>query len=183
MFERLMGIISLKAPVYKQVAEDKSAMKDAVIIVVVVSLIQGLMVGSLPDTGGINIGGGVAQAILTMVFALLGWVVTAWLLAMVAKSFGGDTDMNEMLRVTGHVYIFNLVVILRLTILISSALLCATSIVGVIALVLSIIGYVIGVREAAGFTTGKAVATAVIAAIGGYVITGPLSSMISGLFL
>lgn len=166
MFDRIMGIITLKAPTYKAVAEDEKATKEAMIIVLVVAVIQGLIVGFLtPDAAGLS------RAVSIIVGGFVQWYVAAWLLATIAKAFGGKTDTNEMLRVTGYVYIFNLAVLLNLAGWISASLLCVTSIIGIAILVLSLIGYVIGVREAAEFSTGNAVITALIAAVVNFVIS------------
>jgi hypothetical protein len=176
MFERIMGIITLKAPVYKSVAEDSNATKEATIIVVAVSLIQGLVMGFLLPEGS-----GFMGAVSTVLSGLVGWYVSAWLLATIAKAFKGKTDINEMLRVTGFVSIFNLAVLLNLAIWISPSLICVTSLIGLVILVLSLIGYVIGVREAAEFSTGNAVVTALIAAIASFLIS-LVGSMLASLF-
>lgn len=164
MFNRIMGIITLKAPTYKEVAEDPKATQEATIIVATVSIIQAIL-GFL-GIGGTSVGnGGVMRAILAIVFAFITWYVAAWLLSVVAKAFGGKTDTSEMLRVTGYVYVFNLVGILALLGLIAPALLCISGLIGFVALILSMIGYVIGVREAAEFSTGNAIITALIAVV------------------
>lgn len=181
MFDRIMGILTLKAPVYKQVAEDQSATQTAGIIVAVVTFIQGFIVG-LTKTGEVDFLGGIVKGIVGLILGLIGWFVAAWLLATIAKAFGGKTDIKEMLRVTGFVSMFSLAVLLNLAGLISQSLLCVTSIIGIIILILSIIGYCIGVREAAEFSTGKAIITAILAVIGNWVITGPISSLILSLF-
>ena len=181
MFERIMGIVTLKAPTYKAVAEDEAATKQAMMIVIVVSLIQGFVVGLMPAAGGVSFAGGLMRAVINLVFGLASWYVSAWLLATIAKAFGGKTDIKEMLRVTGFVYIFNLAVLLNLAGLISTSLLCITSIIALVILVLSLIGYVIGVREAAEFSTGNAVVTALIATVASFLVA-LAGSMIAGIF-
>ncbi len=177
--ERLMGVITLKAPVYRTIAEDPEATKPAGIIVAVVALIQGFCVGLAASA---NIGTAILQAGVNLVLSLIAWFVSSWLLAAIAKAFGGKTDTQEMLRVTGHVFIFNLAGILILATLISQSLSCVTSILALVILVLSFIGYFIGVREAAEFSTGKAIGTAILASLASFVITGPLSALINSLF-
>ncbi|MFZ5882107.1 MAG: hypothetical protein ACOY0R_22270, partial [Chloroflexota bacterium] len=66
--------------------------------------------------------------------------------------------------------------------LIATALLCVTSMIGLVILALSIVGYVIGVREAAEFSTTNAVITAVLAAIANFVIS-LIGGVIAGLFM
>ena len=181
MFERIMGIITLKAPTYKAVAEDEKATKEAMMIVIIVAVINGLVVGFLtPGVAGVSIVSGLLRAVVTVIVGLVTWYVSAWLLATIAKLFGGKTDTNEMLRVTGYVAIFDLVALLTLVAFISPALACVAGIIGLVVLVLRLIGYVIGVREAAEFSTGNAVVTALIVIVISWVISW-IGTLISGM--
>jgi Yip1 domain. len=170
-----MGVITLKAPIYRQIADDKTGTMSAAMIVVVARLVSGFFSGLVnvdAQTGGatVSIIGAVLAAILTVIVGLIAWVVSAWVLAFVAKAMGGKTDTSEMLRVTGYVEVFGLVGILSVLGLISPALLCVVGIIGLVAGILRLIGYVIGVREAAEFSTTNAIITAVIAAVVNFII-------------
>jgi hypothetical protein len=162
LMERLLGIITFKAPIYKEIAEDQDATGIAAVIVVVVAIFVGFVSG-LFQTGQINaqfadqgvsmdlnpLVAGVFGAVIQPVFSLIGWGIGSWLLALIAsKFFEGKTNTSEMLRVLGFTYIFNILGIIP----------C----VGIVGWVLSIVGAVIGIREAAEFDTGKAVLTVVI---------------------
>ena len=174
MLDRIMGVIMLKAPVYKEIAEDKQGTSQAAIVVVVATLISGFFSGlvkvSQTGTVSVSIVGAILGAILGVIFGLIAWVVAAWVLQFVAKMMGGKTDTGEMMRVTGFVQIFSLVGVLNVAALISAALVCVTGLVGFVVAILSLIGYIIGVREAAEFSTGNAVITAIIAAIVNFII-------------
>ncbi|HEX7592545.1 MAG TPA: Yip1 family protein [Anaerolineae bacterium] len=175
MLDRIMGVITLKAPIYRQIADDKTGTMSAAMIVVVARLVSGFFSGLVnvdAQTGGatVSIIGAVLAAILTVIVGLIAWVVSAWVLAFVAKAMGGKTDTSEMLRVTGYVEVFGLVGILSVLGLISPALLCVVGIIGLVAGILRLIGYVIGVREAAEFSTTNAIITAVIAAVVNFII-------------
>ncbi|MBI5034591.1 MAG: YIP1 family protein [Chloroflexi bacterium] len=175
MLDRIMGVVTLKAPVYRGIADDQSATSQAGIIVVIVSLISGFFSGLVSvntQTGAtsVNIVGAVISAIVGLIFGLIAWVVAAWVLQFVAKMLGGKTDTGEMMRVTGYVQIFGLVSILNVLALAGTALSCVTGLLGFVVAILSLIGYIIGVREAAEFSTGNAVITAVIAAIVNFII-------------
>lgn len=175
MLNRIMGVITLKAPVYREIAEDKSATTTAAIIVVVMALIAGFFSGlvQLDGTTGassITIVGAIVGAILAVIFGLIGWVLSAWVLAFVAKTFfGGKTDTGEMMRVTGFVEAFSIVSVLNI-LKIVPPLACVAGLVAFVVAILRLIGYVIGVREAAEFSTGNAVITAIIAAIVNFII-------------
>ncbi|MBM3129351.1 MAG: YIP1 family protein [Chloroflexi bacterium] len=185
--ERIMGVLTLKAPVYKEIAEDKSATTMAAIIVVITTLVSGFFKGlvHVNETTGaasVSIGGAVLGAILTLIFGLIGWVIAAWVLQLVAGWFGGKTDTGEMMRVTGHVEVFSLIAVLNVLTLGGTALACVTGLVGLIVGILKLVGYVIGVREAAEFTTGKAVVTALIAAIINFLIVAiPVGALMATL--
>ncbi len=175
MLDRIMGVITLKAPIYRQIADDKTATGQAAIIVVIAQLIRGFFGGLVQlngQTGAMNVSivGAIVGAIVAVIIGLIAWVVAAWVLAFVAKQFGGKTDTNEMLRVTGYVEIFSIVAVLNILLIGGSALACVVGLVSLIVAILKLIGYIIGVREAAEFSTGNAIVTAIIAAIVNFLI-------------
>jgi hypothetical protein len=174
MLDRIMGVITLKAPVYRQIAEDKSDTTNAAIIVAIVTLISGFFSGLVsidPATGNssVSIVGAILGAILGVIFGLIAWAVSSWVLQFIAKQLGGKTDTGEMLRVTGYVQVFGLVSVLNILAL-AGPLACISGLMGFVVAILRLIGYVIGVREAAEFTTTNAIITAVIAAIVQFII-------------
>lgn len=171
MFDRIMGIITLKPQTYKAVAEDESLTQEAMLIVIVVAVLTGLVSGVTTQMiAGGSFVTGLLRGVVAIIFGLITWYVAAFLLATVANAFGGKTNTNEMLRVTGYVYVFNLVGVLVILALISPALVCLTTPISFVALILSLIGYVIGIREAAEFSTGNAVITALIVAVVSFII-------------
>ncbi|MBI4785641.1 MAG: YIP1 family protein [Chloroflexi bacterium] len=172
MLDRLMGVITLKPAVYREIAHDQNATGQAAIIVVVMALFSGIvgaivlaaMSSSLPP--GTAIGSPVGSAIRTIITAIISWLIGAWVIAFVSKTFfGGKTDTGEMLRVFGFTQIFQVIAIVP----------CIGTIV---ALVLSLIGAVIGIREASEFDTTKAILTGIVA----FVILLIVSAIL-GLFL
>ena len=175
MLDRIMGVITLKAPVYRQIADDKTATMQAATVLVIATLISGFFGGLVSinaqtGTTAVSIGGAVLGAIIGVILALIGWVISSWVLQFVAKALGGKTDLGEMLRVTGFVEVFSLVGVLNILILAGTALSCVVGLVGFVAAILKFIGYLIGVREAAEFSTTNAIITAVIAAIVNFII-------------
>ncbi len=154
LVERLQGIVTFKAPVYREVAHDANALQPAAIIVVVATLVIGILNGLTSSPLGPV--GGIALSILG---ALVFWLLGSWLAAFVAsRLFQGQTNAMEMLRVLGHAYVLQLPVIIPF-------------IGAIIALVLSVIANVLAIREAAGLDTQKAVLTAVIVNIILFVIS------------
>lgn len=159
--DRILGVLTLKAPIYKEIAEDENATTTAAIIVVVMALfagvvgavLLGLVASSLPPGQAAQVGTPLGSAIRTIVNAIIGWLIGSWVIAFVSKTFfGGRTNFGEMLRVFGYTQIFQVFAIVP----------CLGTLV---ALVLSLVGAVIGIREASEFSTGKAVMTAIVAFI------------------
>lgn len=163
--DRLMGVVTFKAPVYKDIAHDPAALQPAAIIVVAVAVISAVVSGLLS-------GAGIVFGLITAVLAvLLGWVVGSWLTAFVAKQFfQGQTNTGEMLRILGHTYIFQIVSIIPI-------------IGGLIALVLNIIATIIAIREAASLDNTKALLTAIIVNVIVFVATLIIGGVIAGLFI
>ena len=186
MLERIIGVITLKAPIYRQIADDQTATPQALSIVVVASLVRGFFENLVKITNGTthaSVLGAIVGAIGALIIGLVAWVFTAWVLAFVAKTLGGKTDTSEMLRVTGYVNVFSLVGVLNIFLLISPALSCITGLISLVVGILSLIGYVIGVREAAEFSTGNAIITAVIAAIINFLIVVVIGGSVAAFVL
>ncbi|CAG0970941.1 hypothetical protein ANRL3_01496 [Anaerolineae bacterium] len=175
MLNRIMGVITLKAPVYKEIAEDKSATTSAAIIVVVMaffSAIVGAIIlvavsGMLPPEQVAAAGSPIGSAVKTIINQIVGWLVGSWVIAFVAKTFfGGKTDTGEMLRVFGFTQVFGIFNIVP----------CIGTIA---ALILSLIGAVIGIREAAEFDTTKAILTAIVAFIALMIVSAIIGTILA----
>jgi hypothetical protein len=164
--DRLIGVVTFKAPVYREIADDTTATGPAALIVVVVAAIVGILGGIISGQSG---GGIVANTITVIIAQLIGWVVGAWLLGFVAKQFfQGKTDTSEMLRITGYTSIFQIVGIIP--------------VIGIIGGILQIVANVIGIREAAEFDTTKAILTAVIAGVIVLIVTLIITGILFGIF-
>ncbi len=161
LVNRLIGIITFKTPVYKEVAEDKTATSMAAIIVVVVAVLVGLISGLISSGRSL-----VYTLAYTIIVQLIGWAIGSWLLAFIAKQFfHGDTDTGEMLRVTGHTSIFQILGVIPF--------------LGIIGSILQAVANVIGIREAAGFDTTKAILTVVIEWVIILVISGIIGAILA----
>ncbi|BCX05335.1 MAG: hypothetical protein KatS3mg053_3273 [Candidatus Roseilinea sp.] len=164
LIERLQGIVTFKAPVYREVAHDANALQPAAIIVIVVTLLVGVISGLLGSPLGF-----IGAILLSIFGALIGWLLGSWLTAFVAsRFFQGQTNTTEMLRILGHTYIFQIPVIIPL-------------VGSIIALVLGIVATVLAIREAAGLDTQKAILTAIIVNVIIFVLSLILGGVIAGL--
>ncbi len=169
MLDRIAGVIALRSSAYRAVADDEGGTGGAFLIVLVVTLVTGFVNGFVrisqaAQTVTPSLPAGIASAVATAILGIVGWAIGSWILTFVAKViFQGKTKTVEMLRVTGYVHVFDLVSILSLLAFFSPALFFIAGIIAFVAAILRLIGYIIGVREAAEFSTGKAIITAVIA--------------------
>jgi hypothetical protein len=178
MIDRLIGVITLKAPVYKEIAEDTQGTTQAALIFIVCTAINGFF-SRLVVAGGFHLGRALLGLIFGVLIGLVGWVVTAWVLSFVANALEGKTDLQEMLRVTGYVSVFSLVGVINVLAVVG-VLGCVTGLISLAVAILSLIGYLIGIREAAGFDTTKAVITAIVAVVVNFVIVVVIGGLIFG---
>ncbi|MCC7164231.1 MAG: YIP1 family protein [Anaerolineae bacterium] len=155
--DRIVGVLTLKPPVYRGIAEDSSATGMAAIIVAIVSLINsaigafvvpglGIRVPSI--LGGVGSSNPIMDVVMTVVLGLVGWALFSVVIGFGAKLLGGKSSIGKMLRVFGFASIF----------LVVGTIPC----LGILGMILGIVATIIGLREAAEFSTGKAIATGVI---------------------
>jgi hypothetical protein len=151
--DRIMGILTFKAPTYREVAEDPKATGEAATIVIVMAILSAILSWAITSARGVSAGSPIGSAVGSLLGTLIGWLVGAWLLAWVSKTFfQGRTNTSEMLRVTGYIAVFDIVQVIP--------------IIGpFIAGILHLIGYIIGIREAAEVTTSQAIGIAIIVVV------------------
>ncbi len=175
IMERLLGAITLKPEIYREIAHDTKATTQAAIIVVAVALIVGVIayIGkvdpSLSGTASSLMGpdkrNPLAKAIVFVIQELLIWFGAAWVIAAVAHGyFKGNTNTGEMLRVFGYSRIFQILLVLGVF---SAVIAQITSIAG---FVLSITAAVIGIKAATDFSTGKAALIGIFSIVLGAVL-------------
>jgi len=173
MFNRILGIITFKSSMYLTIAKDGAATRQATILVAVVAFVQWLcsnMVTSLANGVGINFGGSILSLLITIIFGLIVWLVTGWLLAVIANAFGGKTSAGEMLRVAGFVQVFGLLSIFSLVALVSPSLTFVNILIAIAMIGLMLGGYFVGARKVANLSTDKAIVTAFLVSVAGLFI-------------
>lgn len=146
MVDRMKGAALLDVSIYEEVEADTTATGQAAAVVAIVAVAQG--VGSM----GLG-GGGMIGAVLG---SLLGWLVWAGITYLIGdKILGGTATWGELLRTLGFAQSPGILAVLGLIPLLG----------GIVRLVLAVwvlIAGVIAIRQALDFSTGKAIATAVI---------------------
>lgn len=168
--DRIVGVLTLRPSVYRGIAEDSSATVMAAIIVAIVSLINsaigafvvpGLGIQLPSILGGVGSSNPILDVVMTVIFGLIGWALFSVVIGFGAKLLGGKTTIGKMLRVFGFASIF----------LVVGAIPC----LGILGMILGIIATIIGVREAAEFSTGKALVTGII----GFVVFAVVAVILS----
>jgi hypothetical protein len=174
--DRIMGVLTLKSPVYRQIAEDQSATKTAAIIVAVVAVLTGVVGAVVVGTIGSQLPAGVGvssnpigYAIQAILLSFLGWGIGSWVMGFVGNMLGGKTNTGEMLRVFGYASIFNLLGIIP----------C----LGFVGWILGIIATVIGIREAAEVSTGKALVIGVVGFIAVIIVSTIIGAILGAIGL
>jgi len=173
MFGRILGILTFRRATYLEVAKDRNAIGQAVILVVISSLLYGFIgvaiVGIWAGAGRGNIVHVIGRGAIASFSAFAGWIIIAVLLVLVAALFQGKSTVGEMLRVTGFVGgAFSIpVYFCGFVLVILGAVSAVEVVVGLIA-VLELGGYTIGVSEAAGITMRRAFVTSLIASFVGF---------------
>ncbi len=155
---KMVRAAKLDVDLYEEVEADKTATRQAFMVVLISSIASGLGFGlqvllfGSDDAGGADViwalvGGIVSAIVMWLVFAWLTYIIGTKLLA------GPETsaDWGELLRTLGFST--------------APGVLRIIPYVGLFALVWMIIAGVIAVRQACDFTTGRAIGTCILAII------------------
>jgi hypothetical protein len=165
---RLLDVVLFRAPAYREIAEEPAAARSAAAIVILVAALVGFVGGmtsvSTPVNGRVLAAGpthGLARMLIEVCAALVSWLVSAAVGAFVARAlFRGRTDTAEMRRVLGYASVFRVLWLLPYGFTLSW--------------ILSGVGTVIAMREAAEFDTPRAVITAAIAWVAAFAVSGAI---------
>ncbi len=146
--ERLTGALMLDASVYEEVEHDTSAMGQAAGVVALGAVASGI--GAMAGAGVSGVFGGVLMA-------FVGWALGAAVVWLVGVQMMGHTsDFPELLRTLGFASAPRILAVLGII-----------PILGIVAnlavLALSLVAWVIAVRQALDVETGRAVLVCVLA--------------------
>jgi hypothetical protein len=185
LIERMIRAAQLDVGVYEEVEHDESATQQALIVVILValaSIIGGIISvamspavpAGVPGAAQPSIVGAIVGGLLS---AFLGWILWAYVTYFVGTSFfGGTATPGEMLRTLGFAQAPG---VLRILIFIP----VLGGIIGFITAIWTLVTGVIAIRQALDFTTGKAIATAVISFIVVIIVMAVLGLILAGIGL
>lgn len=162
IIDRAKRVMQLDQPVFRTIARDPNATRQAAIVVGVVAIASAI--------GGANDGfGGI---ILGIIGALVGWLVFAGLAWFFGTNIFGtpttSTNWESLLRTLGYAQAPNVLAIFGFIPLIGW-------IAAFIGSIWAVVAAVIAIRETLAFSTGRAIITAIIAAIASGLVMGILS--------
>jgi hypothetical protein len=180
LFQRMLRAAKIESQLYEEVEADTSATGQALLAVVLVSCTSGIgsgisaaMKGNASAVGFLGglISGIIGSLIVWFVFSLLCF----WLGTTVFKGPETKSTLGELMRTLGFAYSPGLLNVFSFIPIIGPIIPFATWI-------WTIIASVVAIRQACDFTTGRAVGTAIIAAIIPLVIMVLLAMLIGGAF-
>lgn len=152
LVQRMIGAARLDVNTYEEVERDTSATQQALIVVILASIAGGI--GSLDD-GGIGLIGGVIGGVVQ-------WAVLAFVCYFVGTRFLGSAntqaDWGQVARTLGFAYTPAILGVLGFIPVVEW-------IVAIVVFVWVIATTIVAIRQALDFSTGRAVATAIISSI------------------
>lgn len=168
MLQRMIGAAMLRASTYEEIEADRSALPQAIGIVILVTLcgIVGDIISSATG-GGIQPVGVLGAVLNGTLFGVLRWALWVTLILLVGakmlKSDSTDTNWAELGRVVGFAYTPGVLVLLAF-------LPGIGGIVGFIAFLWTLVAVVIAIRHALDFEgTGRAIVVAGITGVLGFI--------------
>ncbi|MHB1222845.1 MAG: Yip1 family protein [Gemmatimonadaceae bacterium] len=145
--DRMRGAAMLDVPTYEAIEADRTATGQALVVVIIVAICQGI--------GGMSRGS--SGIILGVIGAIVGWLIWSGVTMIVGtKLFGGTADWGELLRTLGFAQTPGVLAIFGLI-----------PFLGWLAVFLAAVWQlaagIVAIRQALDFSTGKAILTALIA--------------------
>lgn len=166
LVDRIVGAARLDDAVYEEVENDRGATGQAALVVILTSLAAGI--GSIGELG---IGGFIGITL----GALLGWAVYAWLAYFIGTRLlaGPQTvaDWGELARALGFAQSPRFLLILGIVPVLGA-------LVALAVVIWMLITTVIALRSALDFSTGRAIATGLIALLAQVIIVGIVGAIL-----
>lgn len=169
MLERMIRAARLDIGVYEELESDTTANGQALTVVVIVSILSGLGFFIASVFGG-DFVGAIVTLIVSVLLAIVGWALFAFITYFVGtRLFGGTATWGELLRTIGFAY----------TPLVIGIIPC----LGFVGWIWFVITSIVAIRQSLDITTGKAVLTAIIAAVVYIILAGIVFGILSAVGL
>jgi hypothetical protein len=155
MFNRVTRAAMLDVNLYKEVEADTSLNQEALIVVILVSVLSGIG-GFLQGVFSGDIGAALLALVVGVVLGVVSYYIWAYVTYFVGTNlFGGTADAGELLRVLGYASGPRVLGVLGF-------IPCVGGLAGLVGAIWALVTGVIAVREALDFDTTKAVLTVII---------------------
>ena len=171
MFNRVTRAAMLDVGLYEEVEADTSLNQEALIVVILVSVLSGIG-GFLQGVFKGDIGAALLALVVGVVLGVVSYYIWAYVTYFVGTNlFGGTADAGELLRVLGYASGPRVLGVLGF-------IPCVGGLAGLVGAIWALVAGVIAVREALDFDTTKAVLTVII----GWVIVFAISLVVGLVF-
>jgi hypothetical protein len=171
MFNRVTRAAMLDVNLYEEVEADTSLNQEALIVVILVSILSGIG-GFLQGVFNGDIGAALLALVVGVVLGVVSYYIWAYVTYFVGTNlFGGTADAGELLRVLGYASGPRVLGVLGF-------IPCVGGLAGLVGAIWALVAGVIAVREALDFDTTKAVLTVII----GWVIIFAISIVVGLVF-
>jgi hypothetical protein len=164
MMDRIMGALTFKQSVYSEAKLDVTFTQNAWLIVAVTAFLAQLGGNAALVQMDAGIVGWLVSTIVGTIFAVGGFALACFVIVWVGKNlFQTITTFEEMVRVLGLAYVWNIIGILGILGAISIALLCVTTPISLLAGLAGLVSFAIALKAALGLEWVQTIVVAVIA--------------------
>jgi hypothetical protein len=178
--DRIVGAFTFRKGVYREVEEDTSFTGTAWLLVAVVAFLSQLGANAAAD----SFVGWLLGAILSTLFALIGFAVGVLVINFVGRTFfSAQVTFEELVRTLGLAYVWNVIGVIGVLAAFSPALACVLAPAGLIATILGIVAWFIAVKEALDLDWVGTIVTVVLGWIAIFLVTAVAGLILAALGL
>jgi hypothetical protein len=169
LMNRIIAAFSFRKEVYAEVEKDVEFTQTAWLLVAVVSFLS--QIGQLPNYGFSGILQWLISAIITVVFSIAGFALGAFVISWAGKQFfKADVDFQEMVRVLGLAYVWNIVGVIGILGFIPF-LACILAPLVIVAAIAGLVSWLFAAKEALDLDWGPTVITLIIGWVISFAVT------------
>lgn len=181
MIDRIIGAFTFKGSVYSEAKADTSFTQNAWLIVVVTAFLAQLGAWSSQLQGDGGIVGWLVGTVIGTLFAVGGFALACFVVVFAAKTFFQvTTTFQEMVRVLGLAYVWNIVGILAIVGAVSVALSCIVAPISLLVGLVGIVAFVFAIKTSLVLEWVPAIVIAVCAWVVTFIV-GLIAGAIIGL--
>lgn len=180
MIEKIIKVFTFRKEVYGEVEKDTSFTPTAWMLVAITALLSQLGANAISSkvVGGRWIGGTIGGT----VFAVIGFALGAFVISWAGKTFfNADTSFEEMVRVLGLAYVWNVIGVLGILALAGNAFTCISGPITLVAGIAGLVAWFIAAKEALDLEWPQTIGTVIIGWVASLIIS-IIAGAILGIF-